>query len=41
MKIQAIINGKTETLTVREFLGMYQILSGNHAMGLLRKDEVL
>lgn len=39
--IQAKINGKIETLEVREFAGMYQILSGPYAMGILRKDEVL
>lgn len=39
--IQTIINGRIETLEVREFCGMYQVISGPYMLGIVRKDEVL
>lgn len=41
MTIKTNINGKLQEVTVREFIGMYQILTGPYAMGLIRKDEVV
>lgn len=39
--IKTLINGKITKVQVREFNGMYQIISGAYAMGIVRKDEVL
>lgn len=39
--ITTLINGKITELQVRDFLGMYQILTGPLAMGLIRKEELL
>jgi hypothetical protein len=41
MKIKTIINGKATEVEVREFAGMYQILTGPYAMGIIRKDEII
>ncbi len=41
MEIKATINGKEQKVTVREFNGIYQILTGPYAMGIIRKDEVI
>lgn len=39
--IETIIHGKATKVEVREYLGMYQIVLGPYALGLVRKDEVL
>lgn len=39
--VKTVINGKVTEVEVREFAGMYQIVSGAYACGIIRKEEIL